>query len=349
MISKNLLEQELLKGANDGVFPGCSYLLIDGKRTYKGCVGKRSLVPLEDFKTYNDLYDLASVTKVVGTVSGIMKLLENGKLRLDDNVKELLPELKNFSDIRIVNLLTHTAGLRPFIACSEYKTKEELLEKIYGSEPISKPGEQIVYSDLSFILLGFIIEKISGVTLDTFLKNEVFKQMEMFDTNFNPQDKNRCVPTEVVDGKPVIGTVHDERARDLGGVAGHAGLFSTIDDLDKFIRTILNFGKYKNKQVFSKQIVDLLFKPLASSKDGVLTREETRSLGWILKGSHSCGGDLVSEETIMHTGFTGTHLFIDRKNQVAFVILSNRVNPTRNNTKHIAFRARLGNLIMSKR
>lgn len=343
------LEELILDAIKDGTFPGANYYLV-ASNDYYGSLGMKS--HLEN--TPNNLgtiYDLASVSKVVSTVTSIMLLLERGKLRLYDSVNSYLPRFR-FKTITIWDLITHTSGLKAdVIAASKIKSIDELLNQIYNADLIYETNTKLVYSDIGFMLLGFIIEKISGMNLDMFAKEYIFKPLEMVDTCYNPSDLDRCAPTEMRDDEIykgfLRGKVHDEKAYILGGVAGHAGVFSTIMDLSHFIKMILDNGIYNGKRFLSKASIDLLFTPQVEEKNGLSLNNEIRTIGWILGGSWPSCGDLASKETIHHTGYTGTNIFIDRKNKIGFTMLSNRVHPTRDNIKIIPFRAKLGNYIIS--
>ncbi len=337
----------LINGAiADGAFPGANLGIVINDKAKVKSYGNKALFPSKEENNLNTLYDMASCSKVIATTTSIMILLEQGKLRLYDNVDVYLTEFQN-KEINIWDLLTHSSGLPADVARSHFLSKSELYEKIMTAETIYPKNTKIVYSDIGFILLGMVIEKISGMTLDKFTKKYIFEPLEMFNTGYCPQDINQCAPTEDRGDKIDRGYVHDEKAKTMGGVAGHAGLFSTIEDVCHFLQMILNDGIYNGKRVLSKQSVNLLFIPQVEVKNGVILDNERRALGWIVKGSYPCSGDLASINTIMHTGFTGTHVVIDKDNKVAYCLLSNRVHPTRANNKIIAFRAKLGNYIIS--
>lgn len=334
----------------DGAFPGANYCLI-ADQVYFGSLGMRSLYPVPEKNTLDTIYDLASVSKVVSTTTSIMLLLEAGKLRLYDTVSQYLPRFRH-KEVVIWDLLTHTSGLPADIpGAAKLKSREETLDKIYAFDLIYPKNTKIVYSDIGFILLGFIVEAVSGMTLDEFAKKNIFIPLEMKDTGYNPEDTKRCAPTEYRNDEIyqgyLRGHVHDEKSYILGGVAGHAGVFSTVNDLSHFLDMLLHDGVYHGSQFLSKPTVDLLFTKQVEVKEGISLDTDSRGLGWIVKGSYSSAGDLASPNTILHTGYTGTNLFIDRTNRVAFALLSNRVHPTRNNVKIIAFRPKLGNYIIS--
>lgn len=343
------LEKLITDAINDKTFPGANYWLVADK-DYYGSLGEKSHIE----KTENNLdtiYDLASVSKVVSTVTSIMLLLERGGLRLYDSVSSYLPRFR-FKSITIWDLVTHTSGLKAdVIAANKLRSKDELLNQIYQSDLVYETNTKLVYSDIGFMLLGFIIEHISGMPLDKFAKENIFMPLDMVDTTYNPNDLNRCAPTEMRDDELyqgyLRGKVHDEKGYILDGIAGHAGVFSTVKDLSNFIKMILNDGMHNGKRFLSKASVDLLFTPQIEEKNGLSLNNEKRTIGWILGGSYPSCGDLASSETIHHTGYTGTNIFIDRKNRIGFTLLSNRVHPTRDNIKIIPFRAKLGNYIIS--
>ena len=341
----------------NGIFPGANYVVVSKYGTFKNSFGKKALVPNKEENSIDTLYDMASCTKVLSTTSCIMKLLEMGKLRLYDNVSKYLPEFIH-KDILIWDLLTHSSGLPADVHRSaKLKSKEELLEKIWNVELKYERYSNIIYSDIGFILLGLIVEAVSEMPLDEFAKKYVFDPLEMYNTGFNRISENMNVDfskyaatekrsDEIVD-EVLRGKVHDEKAYIMGGVAGHAGLFSCVEDISHFIEMILNDGVYKGKQFFSRATVDLLFTPQVKVPKGVSLDCTQRGLGWIVKGDFCGAGDLASPETIHHTGFTGTNVCIDRINKVGFSILSNRVHPSRSNVLIIPFRAKVGNYIIA--
>ena len=352
--------EEKVKGLNNimkeavenGVFPGANYVIVTDKNEYYGSFGNKSTYDSVEENNIDTLYDMASCSKVISTTTSILLLLEQGKLRLYDQVSLYVPELQH-TKITIFDLMTHSSGLPADVSrANSVKSREELFEKIFSVELKYEKNQDIVYSDIGYILLGLVVEKISGKTLDVFAKENIFEPLEMYSTGYNPSDIQRCAPTElrndeIVQGI-VRGKVHDEKAYIMGGVAGHAGLFSCVKDLSNFIKMILNNGEYKGKRFLSPATIDLLFVPRVRKQNGISLDYDQRGLGWIVKGDYCSAGDLASPETILHTGFTGTNIAIDRINRVGFSILSNRVHPTRSNVKMIPWRGRTGNYIISK-
>lgn len=347
----NTLINEAIK---DGVMPGANYALIKNGQKFFGSFGNKALYPEVEANDISTLYDMASVSKVISTTTCILLLMERGKLRLYDNVSTYVPEFKH-QNITIWDLLTHSSGLPADISRAlyndisqtQFKNVEALKEHIFNVELKYEKNTKIVYSDLGFILLGFVVERISGMSLDKFAKENIFIPLEMVDSGYNPVDTKRCAPTEDRGSYIDRGYVHDEKAHTLFGVAGHAGLFSTVHDVANFMEMILNDGMFRGKKFLSKQTINLLYTVQVEETNGVCKNVNRRGIGWLIKGDYPSSGDLVSPNTIMHTGFTGTNVFIDRDNKVAFCLLANRVHPTRANTLIISFRAKLGNYIMS--
>ncbi|MDD3382871.1 MAG: serine hydrolase [Bacilli bacterium] len=345
------LNKLMQEAVDNGVFPGATYCLIAGRKRYTGAVGYKALLPKKEENYTDTIYDMASVSKVVATTTLLMQLLENGKIRLFDKVSTYLPDFKS-EDITIFDLMTHTSGLVPDIPKANALTKaDEVFDFAYKVPLKAAKGEKIIYSDIGFILLGKMIEAILGMSLDRAAKLYIFSKLDMKDTTYNPKNVDRCAPTEkrndAISKELLRGKVHDEKAYILNGVAGHAGVFSTSDDIGNFMEMILNDGVYKGKRVLSKASIDLLFTPQVEEKTGIMLCGSKRGLGWILKSDYPSCGDLASNNTILHTGFTGTNLFIDRDNKIAFCMLSNRVHPTRENLKIIPFRSKLGNYIIA--
>lgn len=349
------LNKLLSEAVEKNIFPGCTYALECSSGSHVDVLGKKSLYPVED-NDIDTLYDMASCSKVISTTTCIIKLMEQGKLRLFDSVNKYLPRFKH-ENILIWDLITHTSGLPAGVSgVTKIKSREEALDKIYALETTYEKNAKIVYSDIGFILLGFIVEAISGMSLAEYAKVNVFDPLEMYSTGYNPCEENkdnlkRCAPTEernddIVKGM-VRGHVHDEMAYILGGVAGHAGLFSCAKDVSHFIQMILNNGVYNNKRILSKASINLLFTPQVVEPKGIALTLNTRGIGWIVQGDYCSAGDLASKETILHTGFTGTNIFIDRVNKVGFSLLSNRVHPTRKNVSLIPYRGMIGNFIIA--
>lgn len=273
----------------------------------------------------SDIFDLASLTKVIGTTSGIMKLADQNKLKLDDRV---IQHQDNFYDpgktnTTIRHLLSHTSGLPPF---KKFYRQKAQWDDVIATEVESGPGKKTRYSDIGFMILGKIIEETSGSTLDTFLTNEIFEPLGMTETGFNPSISklHRILPTEIdANGDAVHGVVHDENARYFGGVTGHAGIFSTARDLAVFSQMMLNSGLYGWKRIFREGTVSEF-----TSKAGIIPGS-SRCLGWDSPSDSSSGGVFLSDSSFGHTGFTGTSLWIDPENEMIVILLTNAVHPYR--------------------
>ena len=352
MKAQQELEQLILNAIENGSFPGANYAIVTKDKVWMGSLGNKELYPNVIKNSIDTIYDMASLTKVICTTTCIMQLVEKGLLRIYDPVVRYLPNFK-FSNITVWNLMTHTSGLPEGIYGPKDKMNEnDVWNAIYNKVELNyEPGKKIQYSDINYIILGKIVEIISGLSLDEYALKNLFEPLKMIDSGYNPKDKERCAATEYRDDATmtgyVKGCVHDETAYAMGGVAGHAGLFSTVKDVTNFIKMILNDGEFNGKRILSKITVNELFKIQVKEYSGVETLPKARCLGWQTKDPASSAGDLVSENIILHTGFTGTNVFIDRDNKIGFVLLTNRVHPTRNNSKHLHDRACFANYIMA--
>ncbi len=297
------------------------------------------------------LYDLASLTKVVGTTTAIMILVEEGKLELDAPVDRYLPwwGAQGKEQVTLRQLLLHRGGLPPWKPFwQEISGRAAYREALAATELEYTPGDSTVYSDIGFITLGFVVEAVSGIDLDRFLEQRLFEPLGMRDTGFKPAAKlrDRVAPTEVdtvLRFAQVHGVVHDENAFALGGVAGHAGLFSSAYDLAVFAQMMLDGGERTGCLPPSSACRDEGARRLirVSTIDRFTRRYDdasSRALGWDTPSGRSSAGDYLSARAFGHTGFTGTSLWIDPELDVFVVLLTNRVNPTRANRKHIALR-----------
>ena len=272
------------------------------------------------------IYDLASLTKVVGTTTAIMILFDEGKIRLDDRVIQYIPEFGGGAkdNVTIRMLLEHRSGLpagRDLWRLAS--TPEEARAAVISTPLFAPPGQYVEYSDLGADMLGFVVEAVSGEKLDQFLDARVFGPLEMSDTRFRPDAslRERIAPTELNPprGYPLRGEVHDENAYALGGVAGHAGLFSTASDLAVFAQMLLNGGSYNGTRIVADSTVRLFTRRAAG----------TRALGWDTCGGKGSCGEYLSSTAYGHTGFTGTSLWIDPEREMFVVLLTNRVHAAR--------------------
>ena len=308
-----------------GKTPGAVVVVVrSGKVVFRKAYGKRAVAPKDEAMTLDTIFDLASLTKPIATATAIVQLARLGKLRLDDPVGKHLPAFAGDKEpITLAQLLLHTSGLPGGNAVADYAEGwDAALVKIAALK--RKPAdEKFVYSDLGYIVLGAIVEKVAGVGLDAYTAKHVFAPLGMADTSFGPlKDKARLArtaPTEKIDGVYLRGIVHDPRARKLGGVAGHAGLFGTADDLALFAQMLLDGGKLGDKRFLAAADVDLLTK-------GRKVPGGERSYGWDVRTAYSSNrGDLFAG--FGHTGFTGTSIWIDPPTKITVIVLTNRVHP----------------------
>ena len=310
--------------------PGAVLLVGHGGQTvYRKAYGKRAVLPSPEPMTVDTIFDCASLTKVVATSSALMKLFEEGKVRINDRVTQYLPEFQGGkSEITVRNLMTHFSGLRPDLdlepAWSGYETG---IQRALIDKPATPPGVRFVYSDINFILLGEIVHRVSGEMLPDYVRKTVFEPLGMHDTMFQPPEslRPRIAPTEMLDKAhlPLRGVVHDPTARDMGGIAGHAGLFSTADDLAQFCRMMLANGAWHGSRIFSPLTVEKFTTPQSPPDQPIL-----RGLGWDVDSAFSGErGELFPIGSYGHTGFTGTSLWLDPKSDTYVILLTNAVHP----------------------
>jgi CubicO group peptidase (beta-lactamase class C family) len=286
----------------------------------------------------NTLYDLASLTKVIATTTLAMILEEGGQLDISRTIVSYLPEFNSpeKAQITVKQILTHSGGLEA--GANIYSTargRDQYLYQINARPLEYTPGSSMIYSDWDMILLQLVMERITGKTLDVLANEKIFKPLGMIDTQFQPAIalRPRIAPTQVDDARGGLlwGTVHDENAWAMGGVAGHAGLFSTAKDLALFSMMILNGGEGANG-------VRIVKPPTIARWTARQGKESTRALGWDSPEGGSSAGQFFSPWSFGHTGFTGTSIWIDPEKDLFVVVLTNRVNPTRNNNRHVQLR-----------
>lgn len=340
------------KDIADKRMPGAVVLVgHKGKIVYRKAFGNRAVSPTVEKMTLDTIFDVASLTKVVATTTCVMKLVEQGHVRLNDTVGKYFPEIEDEAAKRItvLQLLTHVSGYQPdFDLREKWTGNDGMLQALYKEKLRQAPGTKFVYSDIGFIVLGEIVAKVSGVSLDKFFYKEVAFPARMFISGFNTLDRTgvpnihnnaqRIAPTENIkgqqsylggvfdgkDGEKILrGQVHDPTAYRMNGVAGHAGLFSTADDLASFCQMLLNGGTINGKRIMSAAAIARMTAPNVIAEDG-----SARGLGWDMNSAFSSNrGELLPLGSFGHTGFTGTSLWIDRVSQTFVVFLSNRVHP----------------------
>ena len=289
--------------------------------------------------TVDTVFDIASLTKVVGTTTAVMTLIEDGRLRLNGTVASYIPGFERYGKggITIRHLLTHVSGLRPDVDLHPWTGHDAAIELAKDEVPTSAPGESFVYSDINFFLLGDIVSRVTGQSLDAYLRARVFVPLGMTDTGFLPArtllpriaPTERCstmdaTPCKQPDAPPLRGIVHDPTARRMGGIAGHAGLFSTARDLKLFARMLLGKGRLGATRVLSEASVAAMTSPQTPAG-----MRSVRGFGWDIDTSFSSNrGDLFPVGTSYgHTGFTGTSLWIDPSSNSYVIFLSSRLHP----------------------
>ena len=324
------LDQAIHEAIEQGRLPGAVLLVgHQGQVVYRKAYGRRAIVPQPEAMTADTIFDCASLTKVVATTSSLMKLFEQGKFRLNDKLTDYIPEFQGGkSAITLRNLFTHFSGLRPdvplVIPWSGYQTGIRLAAT---DQPAGPPGARFVYSDINFILLGELVHRLSGQSLADYARQNIFLPLGMKETMFQPAASllPRIAPTERLDkiGPPLRGVVHDPTARNMGGIAGHAGLFSTADDLARFAQMMLNGGVLDGVLLFSPLTVAKFTEPQSPPDQPIL-----RGLGWDIDSQYSGNrGELFPIGSYGHTGFTGTSIWIDPSTKTYVILLANSVHP----------------------
>jgi CubicO group peptidase (beta-lactamase class C family) len=308
------------RGISGGGFPGAAVIVgHSGYSVLRHGYGHLEWLPSSPAVTDTSIYDLASLTKVVATTTAAMILFDEGKLPLDAPVKQFLPEFSGGAKdkVTIRMLLTHHSGL-PAGRVLWGKSQAEARRLVLQAPLQTVPGKTFVYSDLGADVLGWVIEKASGESLDQFVAQRVFEPLQMHDTFFRPSPSmlNRIAPTqdESRRGYPLRGEVHDESAYVLGGVAGHAGLFSTAADLAVFAQMLVNRGELHGTRIVADSTVRLFTTEVAHA----------RALGWETSNHVHGAGQLLGEHAFGHTGYTGTSLWIDPDRKLFVVLLTNR-------------------------
>ncbi|MGB7068264.1 MAG: exo-beta-N-acetylmuramidase NamZ domain-containing protein [Pyrinomonadaceae bacterium] len=373
------IEQLVNKDIADKKLPGAVVVVgHKGKIVYRRAFGNRSVVPNVEKMTVDTIFDVASLTKPVATATSIMILVERGEIRLNDTVGKFITDIDDpeAKKITIQQLLTHTSGYRPDFDLGEKWTgRDGMLAALKKEKLRDPPGTRFVYSDIGFIVLGELVERITGKGENDFVNANLFDKLGVQDSAFwrrlqvlyssggdaprSDDHSKRFAPTENIRGQNnylgakfegddkagdamLRGQVHDPTSFRMGGVAGHAGLFSTADDLARYCQMLLNGGILDGKRILSAQTVSRMTTPYVVAKDGA-----TRALGWDMNTSFSSNrGELFPLGSFGHTGFTGTSIWIDRVSQTFYVFLSNRVHPDGKGDV-TPLRARVGTVVAS--
>lgn len=338
----SVLDSIVKAAVKDDEIPG-GVLLVShrGHVIYRKAFGERALIPHRERMTTGTIFDLASLTKLFATTPSIMRLLEQGKIRLNDPLARYMPEFASHGkdQITIRMLMTHTSGLAPDPPLSAALQGEAaLMREIDNERLISAPGARFIYSDTNFILLGELVKRLTGKRLDQYAEEHFYRPLGMKHTRFLPPASwiPDIAPTEEIDlppgakpgsglGHVLRGVVHDPRARAIGGVAGHAGLFSTVDDMAIFCQMLLDGGRIPgtNRRIFSAATVHKMTTPQTPPWS-----PNVRGLGWDIDTAYSSPrGDLFPLGSYGHTGFTGTSVWIDPASQTFIILLTNSVHP----------------------
>ncbi len=338
------VDRAIERSIERGELCGCVALARAGELEYRGVFGAAVLSPARHEARLDTLYDLASLTKVMATTAGLMLLVADGKLELDHRVADHLPAFaeRDKGEITLRHLLTHSSGLRPWRAyysdlrerelrrgetlLATPAARESIVQRILRGSPVHDPGEASVYGDLGFITLGALVEQIAGEPLDVFARRRIYGPLGLGDTHFNPvpylAGRERYAATEHCPWRDKVlwGEVHDGNAWAMGGVAGHAGLFSTASEVLRFGEEMLRADRGESR-LFPQAIAKEFFRKQS------LPEGSDWALGWDTPtpGS-STSGRHFSVRSIGHTGFTGTSLWIDLERGAVFVLLSNRVH-----------------------
>ena len=324
------IDAQIEEAIREGRIPGAVVAIgQNGKTLYQKAYGSKSLIPSKSPMREDTIFDAASLTKVVATTSAMMKLFEEGKVAINDPVTKYLPEFQGGkSNITIRNLMTHFSGLRPDLDLKpKWSGYDTGIQKAFVDKPAHLPGVRFVYSDINFILLGEIVHRQSGKMLDEYVQENVFRPIGMTESRFNPpaEWRARIAPTELEETQPWLGTVHDETSRFMGGVAGHAGLFTTAHDLVLFAQMMINLGELNGVRVLAPATVRKFTAPNSPARQPIL-----RGLGWDIDSPYSGNrGELFPVGSYGHTGFTGTSIWIDPGSKSYVILLTNSVHPKR--------------------
>lgn len=310
----------------DGNIPGAVLVVgHDGKVVYRKAYGSRALEPRRLPMTLDTIFDLASLTKVIATTTAVMQLMEHGKIRMNDPLAKYIPDFaqNGKDDITIRQLLTHYSGLAPDLDLeTPWEGKQTAYQLAHVMPPETAPGSGFVYSDINFIMLGELVEKVSGETLDAYTAQHIFTPLKMAHTRYLPPAAWRLTiaPTQYDEKEKMLwGVVHDPTARRMGGVAGHAGLFGSGDDLAKFAQTLLDGGD----GILAPEVVEKMTSPQTPPSAPIL-----RGFGWDIDSPFSSNrGDLFPVGSFGHTGFTGTSIWIDPTTHAYVILLTNSVHP----------------------
>ncbi len=324
------IEKIIADGIRRKRMPGC--VVVIGSRDqilYRRAFGRRQIVPTAQAMTIDTVFDLASLTKPIATATSVMKLAADGKIKISDSAAKYWPEFaaNGKRNVTVEQLLLHTSGLIADNSLNDYRNgMREAMKKVANQKLVAKPGERFIYSDVGYIALAEIVRRISGKTLEKFTQENIFKPLQMNDTMFTPREVlvKRAAPADRRDGKWIKGVVHDPRAFHMNGVAGHAGLFSTADDLAKYCRAMLSMtstSESGQSSILPRRQIREMIRPRKIPTG-------SRTWGWDHQTGYSTNrGDLFSKSAFGHGGFTGTAVWIDPDQDLFVIFLSNRLHP----------------------
>ncbi len=322
-----VIDEIVAEGLSRKKMPGAVVLVgYRGHIVYHKAFGFLQTKPQKVPMQPDTVFDLASLTKPVATASSIMRLVERKLVDLDAPVARYIPEFaaNGKGKISVRQLLIHTSGLIPDNSINDYKNgPAEAFRRIHELKTVYEPGTDFRYSDVGFLLLGEIVERISGKNIHEYSREKLFEPLGMRETGFLPGEalKKRAAVTQQRNNRWMKGEVHDPRAYALGGIAGHAGLFSTANDLALFAQMLINKGCLNGRRVLSPETVRLMTSP-------VEVPGGFRTPGWDFRSAYSSNrGDLFSRSAFGHGGFTGTTFWIDPEQKLFVIFLSNRVHP----------------------
>jgi uncharacterized protein YbbC (DUF1343 family)/CubicO group peptidase (beta-lactamase class C family) len=339
----SVVDSIVQQAIHDGQIPGAVLLIgHDGRVVYRKAFGHRALEPRREAMTVDTIFDLASLTKVIATTPAVMQLVERGKIRVNDPVVKYLPEFgqNGKEDITVRQLLTHYSGLAPDLDLkTPWEGKQTAYKMAFAEKPETPIGAEFVYSDVGFVVLGSLVEQVSGESLDAYATTHLFGPLKMAHTRYLPPKswRPRIAPTQFDQHDHMLrGEVHDPTALRMGGVAGHAGLFGTADDLSKFAQALLNGGD----GILSSLMVQKMTTP-----EQPPTATAVRGFGWDIDSPFSTNrGDLLPVGSYGHTGFTGTSMWIDPSTKTYIILLTNAVHP-RGQGSAIALRSKVATAV----
>ncbi|MEE8349594.1 MAG: serine hydrolase domain-containing protein [Acidobacteriota bacterium] len=323
------LDQVIQRAIEEEETPGAVALVArKGKVVYRKAFGYKSLVPRKEPVSVDTIFDVASLTKVLATATSVMLLVEEGRLSLTDRVSVHLPDFarNGKGSVTVLQLLTHYSGLRPDLDLDDlWEGYDDGIERALNEQLVASPGETFIYSDINYLVLAELIRKVGGQPLHEFSAERIFEPLGMEHTYFFPPEElqSRIAPTEFRNGTMLQGAVHDPTTFRMGGYAGHAGLFSTVEDTAIYAQMILNLGEFKGVRILSPLAV--LKMTTSQSPEGT---EPWRGIGFDIRSPYSGPrGDLFPIGSFGHTGFTGTSLWIDPFSQAFVILFTNRVHP----------------------